>query len=106
MAQALHSELAKRGAVRPHAVPTPLREHQWNTEPRAVPVDWERFLPPPGKLRHLVAQPAQLPPTPEQLCGCCSGYYRVDDMTHLLREMARESRARGCRRRRGGSAHE
>jgi len=104
MARALHSELAERGAV-PAQFPR-LHERQWNAEPRAVPVDWERFLPPPGKLRRLVVQPAQLPPAPEQLCGCCSGYYRVDDMTRLLREMARESCGR--RRRRhgcdGGSA--
>jgi len=99
MARALHSELAERGAV-PAQFPR-LRERQWNAEPRAVPVDWERFLPPPGKLRRLVVQPAQLPPAPEQLCGCCSGYYRVDDMTRLLREMARESRGR-CRRSCGG----
>ena len=99
MARALHSELAERGAV-PAQFPR-LRERQWNAEPRAVPVDWERFLPPPGKLRRLVVQPAQLPPAPEQLCGCCSGYYRVDDMTRLLREMARESRGR--RRSCGGS---
>jgi hypothetical protein len=89
MARALHSELAERGAV-PAQFPR-LRERQWSAEPRAVPVDWERFLPPPGTLRRLVVQPAQLPPAPEQLCGCCSGYYRVDDMTRLLREMAREA---------------
>ncbi|KAH9179043.1 hypothetical protein EDB89DRAFT_2063143 [Lactarius sanguifluus] len=77
MARALHSELAERGI--------------WSAEPRAVPVDWERFLPPPHALRRLVVQPAQLPPAPEELCGCCSGYYRVDDMTRLLREMAREA---------------
>ena len=100
MARALHSELAERGAV-PAQFPR-LHERQWNAEPRAVPVDWERFLPPPGKLRRLVVQPAQLPPAPEQLCGCCSGYYRVDDMTRLLREMARESRGR--RRSWGGSS--
>lgn len=89
MARALHSELAERGAV-PAQFPR-LHERQWSAEPRAVPVDWERFLPPPGALRRLVVQPAQLPPAPEQLCGCCSGYYRVDDMTRLLREMAREA---------------
>lgn len=100
MARALHSELAERGVV-PAQFPR-LRERQWNAEPRAVPVDWERFLPPPEKLRRLVVQPAQLPPAPEQLCGCCSGYYRVDDMTRLLREMARESRGRHSRRRRYG----
>jgi hypothetical protein len=90
MARALHSELAERGAV-PAYFPR-LRDRQWNAEPRAVPVDWERFLPPPGALCRLVMQPSQLPPAPEQLCGCCSGYYRVDDMTRLLREMARETR--------------
>ncbi|KAH9983788.1 hypothetical protein BJV74DRAFT_776516 [Russula compacta] len=90
MARALHSELAERGVV-PAQFPC-LRDRQWSAEPRAVSVDWERFLPPPGALRRLVVQPAQLPPPPEQLCGCCSGYYRVDDMTRLLREMARESR--------------
>jgi hypothetical protein len=90
MARALHSELAERGAV-PAQFPR-LRESQWSSaEPRAVPVDWERFLPPPAQLRRLVLQSSQLPPAPEQLCGCCSGYYRVDDMTRLLREMARES---------------
>ncbi|KAH9959487.1 hypothetical protein BC827DRAFT_1134591 [Russula dissimulans] len=89
MTRALHSELSERGAV-PEQFPS-LRDRLWSAEPRAVPVDWERFLPPPGKLRRLVVQPAQLPPAPEQLCGCCSGYYRVDDMTRLLREMARES---------------
>jgi hypothetical protein len=90
MARALHSELAERGAVPSQF--TRLRESQWSSaEPRAVPVDWERFLPPPSQLHRLVVQPAQLPPAPEQLCGCCSGYYRVDDMTRLLREMARES---------------
>lgn len=93
MARALHSELAERGAV-PAQFPR-LRESQWSSaEPRAVPVDWERFLPPPTQLRRLVVQPSQLPPAPEQLCGCCSGYYRVDDMTRLLREMARESGGR------------
>jgi hypothetical protein len=97
MVHALHSELSERGIVPAHF--PGLRELLWNAEPRAVPVDWERFLPPPGKLRRLVVQPAQLPPAPEQLCGCCSGYYRVDDMTRLLREMARESRGRrGCAR--------
>ncbi|KAI9444080.1 hypothetical protein H4582DRAFT_1807501 [Lactarius indigo] len=89
MARALHSELAERGIV-PARLPR-LRERQWSAEPRAVPVDWERFLPPPDALRRLVVQPAQLPPAPEELCGCCSGYYRVDDMTRLLREMARET---------------
>jgi hypothetical protein len=95
MAHALHSELSERGIV-PTQFPR-LRDQQWNAEPRAVPVDWERFLPPPGTLRRLVVQPAQLPPPPEQLCGCCSGYYRVDDMTRLLREMAREARGHGGR---------
>lgn len=90
MARALHSELAERGTV-PSRFPS-LRDRQWSAEPRAVSVDWERFLPPPDALRRLVVQPAQLPPAPEQLCGCCSGYYRVDDMTRLLREMAREAR--------------
>ena len=99
MARALHSELAERGAV-PAQFPR-LRERQWSAEPRAGPVDWERFLPPPGMLRRLVVQPAQLPPAPEQLCGCCSGYYRVDDMTRLLREMAREARGGCCGRGRG-----
>jgi len=90
MARALHSELAERGAV-PAQFPR-LRESQWSSaEPGAVPVDWERFLPPPAQLRRLVVQSSQLPPAPEQLCGCCSGYYCVDDMTRLLREMARES---------------
>ncbi|KAN0116490.1 hypothetical protein V8E52_005871 [Russula decolorans] len=89
MVRALHSELSERGIV-PAQFPS-LREQQWSVEPRAVPVDWERFLPPPETLRRLVVQPAQLPPAPEQLCGCCSGYYRVDDMTRLLREMAREA---------------
>ncbi|KAF8480470.1 hypothetical protein DFH94DRAFT_479753 [Russula ochroleuca] len=92
MVHALHSELSERGIV-PAQFPR-LNEQQWNAEPRAVPVDWDRFLPPPGTLRRLVVQPAQLPPPPEQLCGCCSGYYRVDDMTRLLREMAREARSR------------
>ena len=92
MARALHSELAERGVV-PAQFPR-LRDRQWSAEPRAVSVDWERFLPPPGALRRLVVQPAQLPPPPEQLCGCCSGFYRVDDMTRLLREMARESPGR------------
>jgi hypothetical protein len=89
MVRALHSELSERGIV-PAQFPS-LREQQWSVEPRAVPVDWERFLPPPEMLRRLVVQPAQLPPAPEELCGCCSGYYRVDDMTRLLREMAREA---------------
>ena len=89
MVRALHSELAERGIV-PARLPR-LRERQWSAEPRAVPVDWDRFLPPPGTLHRLVVQPAQLPPAPEELCGCCSGYYRVDDMTRLLREMAREA---------------
>ena len=89
MARALHSELAECGIV-PARLPR-LRERQWSAEPRAVPVDWERFLPPPPALRRLIVQPAQLPPAPEELCGCCSGYYRVDDMTRLLREMAREA---------------
>jgi hypothetical protein len=89
MVRALHSELAERGIV-PARLPR-LRERQWSAEPRAVPVDWDRFLPPPGSLHRLVVQPAQLPPAPEELCGCCSGYYRVDDMTRLLREMARGS---------------
>jgi len=89
MTRALHSELSERGAV-PEQLPS-LRDRLWSADPLAVPVDWERFLPPPEKLRRLVVQPAQLPPAPEQLCGCCSGYYRVDDMTRLLREMARES---------------
>jgi hypothetical protein len=92
MVRALHSELSERGIVPAH-FPS-LREQQWSVEPRAVPVDWERFLPPPETLRRLVVQPAQLPPAPEQLCGCCSGYYRVDDMTRLLREMAREAQGR------------
>lgn len=92
MARALHSELSERGIV-PAQFPR-LHEQQWSVEPRAVPVDWERFLPPPEKLRCLVVQPSQLPPAPEQLCGCCSGYYRVDDMTRLLREMAREAQSR------------
>jgi hypothetical protein len=92
MVRALHSELSERGIVPDH-FPI-LREQQWSVEPRAVPVDWERFLPPSDKLRRLVVQPAQLPPAPEQLCGCCSGYYRVDDMTRLLREMARETQGR------------
>jgi len=89
MTRALHSELSERGAV-PEQFPN-LHDRLWSVDPQAVPVDWERFLPPPDKLRRLVVQPAQLPPAPEQLCGCCSGYYRVDDMTRLLREMARES---------------
>ena len=89
MARALHSELAERGVV-PARLPR-LRERQWSAEPRAVPVDWDRFLPPPGTLHRIVVQPAQLPPAPEELCGCCSGFYRVDDMTRLLREMAREA---------------
>lgn len=89
MARALHSELAERGIV-PARLPR-LRERQWSAEPRAGPVDWDRFLPPPDALQRLVVQPAQLPPAPEELCGCCSGYYRVDDMTRLLREMAREA---------------
>jgi hypothetical protein len=97
MVRALHSELSERGIV-PAQFPS-LREQQWSVEPRAVPVDWECFLPPPETLRRLVVQPAQLPPAPEQLCGCCSGFYRVDDMTRLLREMARE--AQGCRLPRG-----
>lgn len=92
MVRALHSELSERGIV-PARFPH-LREQQWSVEPRAVPVDWERFLPPPETLRRLVVQPAQLPPAPEQLCGCCSGYYRVDDMTRLLREMARDAHGR------------
>ena len=92
MARALHSELSERGIV-PAQFPR-LHEQQWSVEPRAVPVDWERFLPPLEKLRCLVVQPSQLPPAPEQLCGCCSGYYRVDDMTRLLREMAREAQSR------------
>ena len=92
MVRALHSELSERGIV-PDQFPS-LREQQWSVEPRAVPVDWQRFLPPPETLRRLVVQPAQLPPAPEQLCGCCSGYYRVDDMTRLLREMAREGQVR------------
>jgi hypothetical protein len=97
MARALHSELAERGAV-PAQFPR-LRESQWSSaEPCAIPVDWERFLPPPSQLRRIVVQPSQLPPAPEQLCGCCSGYYRVDDMTRLLREMARDS----CGRHRSG----
>jgi hypothetical protein len=91
MVRALHSELAERGAV-PARFPQ-LRDQQWNAEPRAEPVNWERYLPPPGTLRHLIVQPSQLPPSPEQLCGCCSGYYRVDDMTRLLREMAREAQS-------------
>ena len=94
MVRAIHSELAERCIV-PARLPT-LRERQWSAEPRAVPVDWERFLPPPGTLQRLVVQPAQLPPAPEELCGCCSGYYRVDDMTRLLREMAREARGLPC----------
>jgi len=40
MAQALHSKLAKHGTV-PTQFPH-LREYQWNTEPHAMPVDWER----------------------------------------------------------------
>ena len=92
MARALHSELSERGIVPAHF--PRLREQQWSVEPRAAPVDWERFLPPPEMLRRLVVQPAQLPPAPEQLCGCCSGYYRVDDMTRLLREMARDAEGR------------
>ncbi len=95
MVRALHSELSERGIV-PAQFPR-LREQQWSVEPRAVPVDWERFLPPPEMLRRLVVQPAQLPPPPEQLCGCCSGYYRVDDMTRLLREMGREAQDRRVR---------
>jgi hypothetical protein len=91
MVRALHSELAERGVV-PARFPQ-LRDRQWNAEPRAEPVNWERYLPPPGTLRRLVVQPSQLPPSPEQLCGCCSGYYRVDDMTRLLREMAREAQS-------------
>ena len=89
MVRALHSEFAERGIV-PARLPR-LRERQWSAEPRAVPVDWDRYLPPPGTLHRFVVQPAQLPPAPEELCGCCSGYYRVDDMTRLLREMAREA---------------
>jgi hypothetical protein len=93
MARAIHSELAERGSV-PAQFPRP-HESQWSsTEPCTVPVDWERFLPPPAQLRRIVVQPSQLPRAPEQLCGCYSGYYRVDDMTRLLREMARESYGR------------
>ena len=76
MARALHSELA---------------------EPRAVPVDWERSLPHSSVASSF--SPRRLPPVPEQLCGCCSGYYRVYDVTRLLREIARGSL---CDRRRSG----
>jgi len=40
MAQALHSELAKHGTI-PTQFPH-LCKHQWNTEPHAMPIDWER----------------------------------------------------------------
>jgi len=49
MTRALHSELSERGAA-PEQFAS-LRDKLWSAEPRAVPVDWERFLPPPGKLR-------------------------------------------------------
>ena len=56
-----------------------------------VPIGWDRFLLPPGILHYLVVQPAQLPLVSEELCGCCSGDYHVDDLTFLLREMAHEA---------------
>lgn len=87
MAHVLNSELAERGIV-PARLPR-LCERQWSAEPHLVPVDWHRFRPPPGPLRHLVVQPAQSPPALEEPCGFCSGYDRVDDMKRLLREIAR-----------------
>ena len=89
MVRAPHSELAECGIV-PARLPPP--RAPGSAEPRAVPVDWDRFLPSPGTLHRLVVQPVQLPPAPGK-CGCCSGYYRIDDMamTRFLRETASEA---------------
>jgi hypothetical protein len=68
-----------------------IRERQWCAKLRAWPVNWDRILPPPGFLRRLVVQPGQLPPAPGELCDCCAGYYRIDDIRRFLRELAREA---------------
>ncbi|KAI0062658.1 hypothetical protein BV25DRAFT_593406 [Artomyces pyxidatus] len=88
MSRDVFSELAERGLVPPRL--PGLRDRLWSAEPVARPVEWERFLPADGALEQLLMQPAQLPHEPERACGCCTGYYRIDDMTRLLREMARE----------------
>jgi hypothetical protein len=59
-------------------------------EPRAVRLDWNASSCPLVPCATLSRSP-QLPPAPEELCRCCSGYYCVDDMTPLLREMTREA---------------
>ncbi|ETW75745.1 hypothetical protein HETIRDRAFT_422408 [Heterobasidion irregulare TC 32-1] len=85
----LFSELAERQIV-PGRLPG-LQGHQWSAEPIAQPVDWEPYLPPSEILERILLQPSQFPVRPESQCGCCTGYYKVDDMIRMLREMARES---------------
>ncbi|KAI0052065.1 hypothetical protein FA95DRAFT_1554041 [Auriscalpium vulgare] len=89
MTRQLYSELAARALVPPRL--PGLRDCMWSAEPVARPVDWVAFLPQETVLAQLVLQPSQLPREPDRMCGCCTGYYRVDDMTRLLKEMAREA---------------
>lgn len=89
LVRTIFSELVERDVV-PSVLPR-LHERQWSAIPTALPVDWAPIIPRPDVLRKLILQPSAPPPKPEKQCGCCSGYYQVDDMTRLLREMARES---------------
>lgn len=89
LARTLFSELVERDIV-PSVLPG-LHEHQWSSIPTALPIDWMPLLPRPDIFERLVLQPYVLPSQPDKICGCCSGYYQMDDMTRLLREMARMS---------------
>lgn len=80
-----------RSLLASHTARHRIRERQWCAKLRAWPVNWDRILPPPGSLRRLVVQPGQLPPAPGELCDCCAGYYRIDDIRRFLRELAREA---------------
>lgn len=89
LACTIFSELVERDVV-PSVLPG-LHEGQWSSIPTALPVEWLPILPRHGVFERLILHPSTLPPKPEKQCGCCSGYYQLDDMTRLLREMARES---------------
>ncbi|KAI0318801.1 CHAT domain-containing protein [Amylostereum chailletii] len=89
MSKRIFSELVESGVV-PPLLPGLEDQKGDNATPVVRPVEWNRFLPPQHTLKRLIIQPSQLPES-NRVCACCSGYFKILDMTALLREMARSA---------------
>ncbi|KAA1476117.1 hypothetical protein DENSPDRAFT_494360 [Dentipellis sp. KUC8613] len=86
LARQIFCELAERDVV-PCTLPgLGARRHT------ADAIEWSPVVPPQDMLRRVVLQPARMPPEPERQCGCCSGYYRMNEMTQLLHAMADQAK--------------